>query len=121
MLPEYHRFVALHEVWNLESVGHELERLKDLDTRYLPPPQKDKCRVPGSAYLGSAKPIRAKNVAIVELVESGGEAAATEVSESTTVTEVKPRRGGTQSGMTIATAMRPPTPEPGNLYYLYGP
>ena len=120
LLPEYRRFLALHEVRNLaemESVCHELEQLKDLDARYLPPPPKDKCRVPGSAYLGSAKPVRAKNVAIVELVESGGEAAAAEVGESTTVTEMKPRRGGTQSGMTMtvtssrdnATTMRRPT------------
>ena len=117
--------MALHEVRNLaemESLGHELERLKDLDARYLPPPPKDKCLVPGSAYLGNAKPARAKNVEIIELVESGGEAAAAEVDESNT--EVKPRRGEAKSGLTMMVTSskdptpntRPPTQGPGDLY-----
>ena len=63
LLPEYRRFVVLHEVRYLaeiESLGHELERLKDLDARYLPPPPKGKCRVPGSACVGNVRLVRTK-------------------------------------------------------------
>ena len=92
--------MALDEVRNLaemESLGDDLEWLKDLDACYLPPSPKDKCRVSGSDYLdtnyGNTKPARTKNVALVELVEPGSEAAAAEVGESNTVAEVKQRRG----------------------------
>ena len=93
--------MALHVVRNLakvESLGHELERLKDLDARYLPPPPKDKCRVPGSACVGNVRLARTKNVAIVELVESGNEAASAEVGETATVEGPKQRRGESKPG-----------------------
>ena len=87
--------MGLQEVRNLaemELLDHELERLKDLDSRYLPPPPKNKCRMPRSAYLSSAKPVGAKNDAIVELVvesdvEFESEAVAAEVGKSNTVAE----------------------------------
>ena len=114
LLSEYRRFVALHEVRTLaemESLGHELERLKDLDARYLPPPPKDKCRVPGSAYLGNVRLARTKNVAIVELVESGTEAASAEVGETATVEGTKQRRGESKPGVaaTVPAGRDPPS------------